>query len=261
MSPKKLNKKIKLSIIIPVLNEGINLKIMLKFLKVSIDIPHEVLIVYDSLNDDSIPVVKSMQKSYPRLRNIHNKLGRGVPNAIKSGVDAAVADYVLIFTADDIGPVPSIDDMIALMDGGCDLVGGTRYSYGGKRIGGSFMGGILSRIGNKTFRLLSGSVFTDSTEGVMMFRKTIFNKIKIESKDLSWAVAFEISIKVHDIAEKLGEVPMISIDRLYGGKSSFSLGPWLKEYLRWYFFGIKHLQTSKNRPTLKVRVPSAITKG
>jgi len=257
MSIKKPN-KIKLSIVIPVLNECTSLSIMLKFLKASIDVSHEVLIVYDSLNDTSIPTIKLMQKSYLGLKGIHNKLGRGVPNAIKSGVNASTGDFILIFTADDMGPVPSIKDMISLMDDGCDLVGGTRYAYGGKRIGGSIIGSILSRIGNKTFRLLSGSVFTDSTEGVMIFKKSIFNQMKIESKDLSWAVAFEISIKAQGIATKLGEVPMVSIDRLYGGESSFSLGPWLKEYIRWYFYGIKKLLAIKKRPTIKIRIPSAI---
>ena len=85
-------KKIRLSILMPVFNEGVNLKIMLKILKASIDFDHEILIVYDIPEDDSIPVVKFMQKNYPELRLVHNKKGRGVINAIKSGIEAAKSE-------------------------------------------------------------------------------------------------------------------------------------------------------------------------
>ena len=45
-----------LSILLPVRNEGINLRIMLKILRAVVDLPHEVLVVYDSTGDDSIAV-------------------------------------------------------------------------------------------------------------------------------------------------------------------------------------------------------------
>ena len=46
-----------LSIVMPVRNEGINLKIMLKILRAVVDATHEVIVVYDSVGDDSVPVV------------------------------------------------------------------------------------------------------------------------------------------------------------------------------------------------------------
>ena len=39
------------SILIPVRNEGLNLTIMLKILKAVVDVPHEVLVVYDHPDD------------------------------------------------------------------------------------------------------------------------------------------------------------------------------------------------------------------
>src|SRR5436190_23169269 len=75
-----------LSILLPVRNEGINLRIMLKILRAVVDLPHEVLVVYDSATDDSIPVVEEVRENYPELRGIHNTLGNGVVNAIRSGV-------------------------------------------------------------------------------------------------------------------------------------------------------------------------------
>lgn len=255
---KTKQSKIKLSTLIPVLNEGVNLKIMLKILEATIDVPHEVLVVYDSLDDDSIPVVKEVQKTYSRIKSVHNKLGRGVINAIKSGMDTASGDYILIIAADDIGPVLAVDDMLYLMDHGCDFVSATRYAYEGRNIGGAFTSRLLSRIANRLFHIISGSTFTDLTLGVKMFRRSLFNKLNLEAKPVGWAVAFEMAIKAQIADLKLGEVPIISINRFYGGKSSFKLGPWVLEYSKWFLWGIKELYRSNKRNVVALRVPSKI---
>src|SRR5256884_7636492 len=94
-----------LSILLPVRNEGINLRIMLKILRAVVDLPHEVLVVYDSTGDDSIAVVDDVHKIYPELRGIQNTLGNGVANAIRSGVASSEGDVILIFAADELVPV------------------------------------------------------------------------------------------------------------------------------------------------------------
>ena len=38
---------------------------------------------------------------------------------------------------------------------------------------------------------------------------------------------------------------IISIDRLYGGQSTFKLGPWVWEYLRWFRWGARELRRKK----------------
>ena len=247
------NSKVRLSVLMPVRNEGVNLGIMLRILQAVVEVPHEILIVYDDPKDESVPVVKSLQPNHPNVKLVLNTLGRGVANAIKSGVESSSGDYILIFAVDEVGPVLAIEDMIALMNQGCDLVSCTRYAYGGRRLGGSVVGGILSRIGNRLFRLASGSVFTDSTTGIKMFRKSIFDRITLEAKPVGWAVVFELAIKAQAAGLRLGEVPIISIDRLYGGKSTFKLGPWFKEYLKWFIWGVKHLHGRKvERPIVKI---------
>lgn len=243
-----------LSIIIPVRNEGINIKIMLKMLDAALSVSHEILVIHDSPDDETIPVVQELSSTYTTIKCIHNTLGRGVKNAITSGVQSARGDYILIFAADEVGPVLAIDDMLALMDEGCDLVSCTRYAYGGRRLGGSFVGGITSRFANKLFHLLSGSTLTDSTTGIKMFKKSMFESLTLESKPVGWAVLFELAIKAQVHNYKLGEVPIISIDRLYGGTSTFSFGPWFWEYLKWFFWGLKRLAFKKSTKPL-IRIP------
>lgn len=252
----------KLSILLPVRNEGINLRIMLKILRAVVDAPHEVLVVHDDAADDSIPIVRAVQVDYPNLRIVHNTRGRGVVNAIQAGVDVAHGEYVLIFAADEVGPVLAIDDMLALMDGGCDFVSCTRYAHGGRRLGGSIVGGFLSRLANRLFARACGSVLTDCTTGIKMFRRAAFDKIRPQAKPVGWAVTFEMAIRAQLVGLRLGEVPIISIDRLYGGASTFRLGPWFVEYLRWFLWGAVRLRTGPARTSaVAIRIPAAVPVG
>ncbi|MEK6943356.1 MAG: glycosyltransferase [Nanoarchaeota archaeon] len=251
-----VKEKAKLSILLPVRNEGINVEIMLKILSVVIEVPHEILVIYDSKDDDCIATVSRLRPRFSNVNLVYNSLGRGVANAIRSGVNRAKGKYILIFAVDEVGPALAIEEMLELMDEGCDLVSCTRYAYGGRRLGGSFIGGLLSRAGNRIFRLMSGSVLTDSTTGIKMFRKSIFNTIRLEASPVGWAVVFELAIKAQAAGMKLGEVPIVSIDRLYGGSSTFSLGPWFKEYLKWFFWGIKNMKRTGIKKTI-VRIPKS----
>jgi dolichol-phosphate mannosyltransferase len=248
-----------LSILLPVHNEGINLKIMLKILRAVVDEPHEVLVVYDSPEDDSIPVVNEIRENYPELRGVENKFGRGVVNAIRAGVIASAGDVILIFAADEVGPVLAIEDMIALLREGCDFVSCTRYAHGGRRLGGSFVGGVLSFWANWLFHVVAGSPFTDATTGIKMFRKDIFPRLNLESRPVGWTVAFEMAIKAQQAGLRLGEVPIVSIDRLYGGASSFRLGPWVLEYSRWFLRGLQAslFRWRGTKPQITVRIPDS----
>ena len=243
----------------PVRDEGANLQIILRILKAVVKIPHEVLVVYDNLTDNSIPIIKKIKEEYPQIRGVHNKLGRGVANAIKSGVKVSDGECIFVLPADDIGPVLAIDDMMSLMDKGCDLVSATRYSHGGRIMGGYFISRLLSRIANKIFYFISGSALNDSTVGIKMFRKSIFDKIKLEAKPVGWAVAFELAMKAQLAGLKLGQVPIVSINRFYSGKSSFKFGPWVAEYSKWFLWGVWNLYRSgKWRHRASTKIPTKI---
>lgn len=247
-----------LSVLLPVRNEEMNLRVMLRIIKTVLDTPHEVLVIHDTLGDRSIPIVREAQPTYPGLRLVHNRMGRGVINAIRAGVAEARSDIITILCADDTGPVLVVDDMLALMrEENCDFVSCTRYAYGGRRLGGSLVGGILSRTANWLFHRVARSPFTDATTGCKMFRKKVFGPLQLESRPIGWAFAFEMAIKVQQLGISLGEVPLVSIDRLFGGQSSFKLGPWLVEYLRWFLWGLRRTlaRGTWKRPPIHVRVP------
>jgi hypothetical protein len=234
-----------------------NLRVMLRIMKTVLEYPHEVLVIHDTPEDRSLPIVREAQPAYPGLRAVHNQLGRGVINAIRAGVAEARAPIVTILCADDTGPVLVVDDMLALVGEGCDFVSVTRYAHGGRRLGGSLVGGLLSRTANWLFHHVARSPLTDATTGCKMFGRDLFQKFQLESRPVGWAFAFEMAIKAQHLGLRLGEVPLVSIDRLFGGQSTFRVGPWLVEYLRWFFWGWrKTLRAGAwRRPPIRVRVP------
>ncbi len=247
--------RVELSILLPVRNEGINLRIMLKMLRAVVEVTHEVVIVHDDSDDDSVALVGSMQAEYPNVRCVHNTGGRGVVHALKAGIEAAHGELILIFAADEVGPVLAIEDMLALAREGCEFVSCTRYAHGGRRLGGSLIGGMLSRLANRLFHTLAHSALTDATTGIKLFPRELYPRLQLTARPVGWAIAFEMSMKAQLLGLKLGEVPIVSIDRLYGGQSTFKLGPWCLEYLRWFFWGIRELRGMKGVRPVEVRIP------
>ena len=76
----------KLSIILPVHNEKESLPIMVRLLNSSIKFETEILIIYDNINDNSVPEAKKLEKEFSNVRVIHNDIHTGVRFEIEKGV-------------------------------------------------------------------------------------------------------------------------------------------------------------------------------
>ena len=236
----------KLSIILPVYNEKESLAAMVRLLNSYLKFENEILIIYDDNRDNSLEEAEILEKEFQNVKKIHNNIGKGVMNAIETGVRNSKYDYILITAVDEIFPIIAINEMLDLaINNNYDFVSGTRYSKGGKRLGGSLVGSILSRLANKIFKLLSNVPLSDCTTGIKLFKKSVWRSIKLESKPIGWAFAFELSIKTYLNGFKITEFPLKSVDRLFGGSSTFDLGPWVKEYLRWFIWGVKNRKNEK----------------
>ncbi len=243
-----------LTVLLPVRNETMNLRVMLRILRAVLAVPHEIIVIFDSETDTSIPVVEEMRAVYPQVRPLLNRSGIGVAGAIRAGVENATGERILIFAADEVGPVLAVEDMMALMDEGAQFVSVTRYAHGGRRLGGTVIGHILSRLANAILNTVSGMGLTDSTTGIKMFRRADFDRLTRDANSVGWAIAFEMSINAQLQRMPLGEVPTISIDRLFGGKSSFQLVPWVIGYFGYFAMAMRRLPRA-GRPQVRVRIP------
>ena len=234
-----MNKKnnIDLSIIIPVYNEDDSAELMLNIFYLYLKLKIEIIIVYDFDNDSTVKIAQSLKNKYPTIKVIKNS-SIGAKNALITGLKASSSDIILLTVIDEICPITSYHSMFTLIkENNFDLVSATRYKNGGKRYGGSILGHIFSKISNFILHHLFSFPLSDSTTGIKMFKKSIFDNLSLNS-NIGWSFALELSLKSYLLDYKITEVPIKSIDRLFGGKSTFHLISWTQKYYSLIFWGI-----------------------
>ena len=81
-----------------------------------------------------------------------------------------------------------------------------------------------------------------------------FNRLTQGTTAIGWSIAFEMAINAQLLGLRLGEVPTISIDRLFGGKSSFQLVPWVIGYFGYFTMAMRKLPRAA-KASVEVRIP------
>lgn len=230
-----MEKTIEISIILPVFNEGENIAKQIEDLEKRIKPSHEILIVYDFDEDNTVPVVRSLTNKYKNVLLIKNIYGRGLINAVKTGFIKSKGQAVVVMPADLADDPNTILKMHKKIQEGFDIVGATRYSKGGKKVGGEYIKTLLSRTAGILTPLFLGIPVTDISNGFKMYKAPLLKKIKIESNG-GWEFSMEIVIKAHRLDYRITEVPTVWKNRV-GGVSKFKLLKWLPKYLKWYALG------------------------
>lgn len=228
-----------LDIVIPVYNEGDNIEAMLNEVSQKIRTKKNVLIIYDSMKDTTLPIVEKIRANYDfEIKLVKNIFGRGALNAIKSGFIKSEEDAVLVTMADLSDGLEAVDKMYGkFLAENADVVCGSRYMRGGKQSGGPLLKSCLSRIAGCSLHWLIGIPTHDVTNSFKLYSKRILDAVTIES-DGGFAVGMEIAIKAYAGGYHVTEVPATWRDR-EKGESNFKMWTWMPCYLRWYLYGIK----------------------
>src|SRR5437773_1796358 len=131
--------------IVPVYNEAENIERALRELDASTPLPKRLIVVYDFDEDSTLPVVRTLNiGSITLVKNSH---GKGVLDAIRTGIDAATGDVVIISMADLSDDTRVIGEMIRLIrEEHYDIVCASRYMRGGRHIGVPLLKKSLSRL-------------------------------------------------------------------------------------------------------------------
>ena len=225
-----------LGVIIPVYNEGPNIKATIETIEQEIKTPHRIYIVYDFDQDNTLPVAKEMRQKGLPIELLKNPV-RGVASAIKTGLKNTPHDYLLVTMADLSDDYSIVDQMCQLMTQGYDLVCGSRYMKGGKQIGGPIFKKLLSGIAGVSLKYITGLPVHDATNSFKLYKKTMVDTIDIQS-DSGFEIGMEIVVKAYFTGYKITELPCTWTDR-QAGHSRFRIFKWLPKYLRWYFYALK----------------------
>jgi len=222
-----------LSVVLPVYNEGDAVAPVIRALVEGIHVPCEILIVYDFDEDTTVPVARALAAELPAVKPLRNELGRGVLNAMKSGIAAARAPYILVSMADGSDEPQVVDRMVDLARDGADVVAASRYMRGGRQVGGPPLKRLMSRMAGLSLHWFAGVPIHDPTNNFKLYSRRFLDTVTIEST-AGFELALELSVKATLARRRLAEVPTTWRDRT-AGQSNFKLRKWLPHYLHWYF--------------------------
>ena len=225
----------KTTILIPVYNEGENIRSALAAIQRDVRGEYEIAVVYDSEEDTTLPALTAAESElHLAVRRIRNRYGRGVLNAIRTGLEAAESEYVIVTMADLSDPPEVMNAMIAAADAEhADIVCGSRYMRGGSQTGGPLLKGLMSRTAGLTLHRFAGVPTHDPTNSFKLYRKSFLDQMTIESTG-GFELGIELVVKAWLNGFRVTEVPTAWRDRA-NGQSHFRLWKWLPHYLRWYW--------------------------
>ncbi|WP_037368255.1 glycosyltransferase [Selenomonas ruminantium] len=231
-----------LTIVVPVYNEADNIRQALDSIDRDVKYPHKIMVVYDSEEDTTVPVVRALQKeqTFPgvELDLYRNKYGRGALNAIKTGLEDADTEYVIVTMADLCDPPRVINDMVEEAEAkNAVIVCGSRYMSGGSQQGGPLVKSWLSKLAGLTLCWFAGVPTHDATNSFKLYRTSFLRGEKIESSG-GFELGLELVVKAYAKKLAIAEVPTSWVDRA-AGESHFKVVEWLPHYLKWYFRAYK----------------------
>jgi glycosyltransferase involved in cell wall biosynthesis len=225
-----------ISVIIPAFEEGEAAVPGLINLSREIHQSNEILVIVDNLTDSTAGPVKNLSKEYPSIRLVVNTYGSGPANAIRYGIDQAIANVVVVTMADGCDDPRQVEELAHLVQRGVVIASASRYMPGGQQVGGPRLKRLLSRFAGKSFALMTGVGTRDATNSFKAYDKKFVEKVGIHSRH-GFEIGLELTAKARRLGFSVAEIPTTWIDRTFG-KSNFRLAKWLPRYFGWYLFGL-----------------------
>lgn len=224
----------RVSVIIPVYNEGENIRRCLERILREVMLPAEVLIVHDMPEDTTVPFANDIAQRDSRVRTVLNTYGRGPANAIRFGIDTARAPVAVVTMADGCDDPRQIDDLARLVDRGVVVAAASRYMPGGQQVGGPRLKRLMSRWAGRSLYTFARVGTRDATNSFKAYDTAFVREVGIESRT-GFEIGLELTAKATRLRRPIAEIPTIWLDRQLG-ESNFDLGRFLPGYLRWYRF-------------------------
>jgi dolichol-phosphate mannosyltransferase len=238
-----------LTVIVPVYNEGENLREWWAQARDHLPPGTIVRVVYDFEEDNTLPVLRDLVREGAPMEALRNQ-EKGVIGALKTGLRSVQTGAAVVSMADLSDDISILPRMLAEFENGASVVVASRYMAGGRQEGGPLLKGQLSRWGGVTLHHLAGFPVHDATNSFRLYAASLLREIELESAG-GFEIGFEITYKAWRLGHKVVELPCVWRDRVRG-ESRFNLRKWLPRYARWWAsalaFGVQSRVGLNRRP-------------
>lgn len=200
----------KTSIIIPIYNEE---KLLPEVLRRVRALPFEKeLVLVDDCSQDGTPELLKKEAEYDDTQVVTHSINQGKGMAIRSGLEFASGEIIIIQDADLEYRPEDIESVIQpIIDGKTNVCYGSRFlgSVKGMRIP-NYVANQLLAVGAS---ILYGQKITDEATAYKAFRADIIHKITLTCKRFEFCP--EVTAKVRRIGEPIMEVPVTFVARTF----------------------------------------------
>lgn len=208
--PDPILSSVRVSVVIPALNEADNLPHVFERMPVEV---FEVILVDGNSSDTTVEVAKQL---CPRLNVVH-QAGKGKGNALTLGFWAATGDIIVMLDADGSTDPAEIPRFVAALLAGADFAKGSRFIAGG----GSADITTLRRMGNwclaKLVNVLWGGRYSDLCYGYNAFWRRHLPFITPDCE--GFEVETLINIRAARAGLRVHEVPSFEHNRRHGSSN------------------------------------------
>ena len=222
----------RVSVVIPVYNEGERVVPVLDRILEAVTLPCEVRVVYDSPDDTTLPYLEKYAATEPRVVPTHNTYGQGPAHAIRYGIEHAAAPVAVVTMADGSDDPRQIDELTLLVERGVVVAAASRYMPGGQQIGGPGLKSLLSKLAGLSLHWLLRVGTRDATNSFKAYDTAFLREVGIDSRH-GFEIGLELTAKARRLRRPVAEIPTIWLER-DAGVSNFKLAAWIPHYLRWY---------------------------
>lgn len=204
---EQANERVRVSLIVPTLNEADNLRFVLSALPPVVD---EVLIVDGGSTDGTIDEARRLRHDVRIIEELRPGKGR----ALRTGFEEATGDIIVMIDADGSMDPLEIPTMVAVLEAGADVVKGSRFLQGA----GTDDMGLLRRAGNGSLRLLVRALFggrySDLCYGYMAFWRDVLPAFDGDAP--GFEVETFLNVRALAAGLRIAEVPSFERDRISG---------------------------------------------
>ena len=196
-----------LSIVIPAYNEERYIGTLLERIQAvdlaAAGVTKEIIVVDDCSGDRTAAIVSGVPGVH--LHRMQRNGGKG--RAVRAGIEAATGDYLIIQDADlEYDPRDYAPMLQALLEGGADIVYGSRYlgrgRYPNQSIGAYLGGRSLSAVA----WIMTGRYLTDTVTALKLFHRHELASLPLETS--GFELDHEITARMLARGKRIVEVPI-----------------------------------------------------